>query len=521
MTATLVLHNGTVHTLNRSGSIHSAVAINGETIVRVGDLDAVRDLIGRETEVIDLDGRTVLPGFVDAHTHLEVTAHIRRLWIDATLSSPAEVIEAIEQAVRSRPPGEWIVVSSGFREPLPAKAVLDKIAPQHPVIVRRTMHVQMANSLAFGRSGLSPSNPRPKPGCRLEIGPDGEFTGLVEEAFDLFAVPEPSPQQLQAALADTAREMFTSHGVTTIYDMPASVEGVRCLQRLASARALPVRVRLHPILPPVHQGIAPLSHYTDIGLLSGFGDDWLRFGGVKLFVDGHERAAATNDAMHGGRDQSRYALLPRTYEQLVREVTVAMAGGVQIWLHAWGDYAQQLAIEAVEEASRATGITDHRTRIEHMLNAGYTSIDLDRVRAAGIVPVPQASFLKGDQPTDGLPKYVFRDAIDHGLRPAGSSDCTGSQPTLVNPWVGIEAMVARTNKSGITVDAGQAIGLTDALRVYTGNSAYAGFEEHVKGSIEPGKLADLAVVETDPYTVPADELASIKTAMTIIGGNSR
>lgn len=518
MTATLILKNGIVHTLNRSLDVHQAVAVDKDRIIAVGTDDEIQRLAEPDTQVIDLEGRSVFPGFIDAHTHWEVTAHIRKIWIDATLESPERVLQILRDEVRRRAPGEWIVISGGFLSTLPTRAVLDEIAPRNPVLIRRTMHVQMANTLAFEMSGLTPANPQPMPGCRLEVGDDGEFTGFVEDAFDLFTVTPPDEERLAEALLSIGQELFLANGITTIHDMPASRAGTRLLQKLRREGTLPLRVVMFPILPPVHSSGPGLDYYEGIGLESGLGDDWLRFGGVKLFVDGHERAAARSADMAAGVDRHRLPLFGRTYEELVALVIKGMSSRIQLRMHAWGDYAQRQAIDAVKAAARATNRNDHRTRIEHMLNSGYPSIPLEEIRDSGIVPVPQASFLVNDDPEPSLTKYPFRAAIDAGVVFANSSDCTGSQPTLVSPWVGIAAMLNRKNRNGQTIDADQAVSLDDALITYTRGSAYAAFEEDTKGSLEVGKLADLAVVDADPYNLDVDEIAGIKTYMTIVGG---
>ncbi|MBU2668075.1 amidohydrolase [Actinoplanes bogorensis] len=521
MSVTRIFHHGVVHTLDAQSRVHSALAVDGERVLAVGSDDEILALATESTELVDLAGGVVFPGFIDAHTHLEVAASVRRLWINAALETPERVLEIVAEEVAQRPAGTWIVIAGGFLSPLPTLATLDEIAPEHPVVIRRTMHVQVANSRAFELSGLSPDDPQPLPGSRIELDADGSFTGMVEDCFDLFAVRAPDDATLGAAIQATATEFFLANGITTIHDMPASPQGTRMLQQMHRDHALPVRVVLYPILPPVHSSGPDLEAYESVGFQTGFGDDWLRFGGVKLFVDGHERGAARSEEMAADVTRHRQPLFGRTYEQLVATVIRAMRSRIQLRMHAWGDYAQRQAIDAVRVAARATGRDDHRTRVEHMLNAGYSSIGVDEVRDAGIVPVPQASFLINDDPSDSVEKYPFRRAIDAGLTFANSSDCTGSQPTLVSPWVGIAAMLDRTNRNGKVIDAGQRVTLDEALRSYTHGSAWAAFEEGDKGSLEPGKLADFAVVEADPYDLDPAGIARLRTTMTVIGGEIR
>lgn len=512
----LVLTNAQIYSLDASNSVHRSVAVSGTRIVALDD--ACNKLIEAGAETIDLDGRAVLPGFIDAHTHWEVTAHIRRIWIDATLETPERVVEILRDEVRRRPRGEWIVISSGFIQPLPSKALLDEIAPHHPVIIRRTMHTQMANSLAFELSGITPARQPRTAQSRLHVGEDGNFTGFVEDAFDQFAVTKPNDSCLEDAMIDVASELFIANGITTIHDMPASSRGTHLLQRMHREGKLPLRVRMYPILPPIHSSGPDLPYYIETATESGFGDDMLRFGGLKFFVDGHENGIATEHRMDTSTPRSKRPLLGKTYEQLVMTITDAMRSNIQLRMHAWGDYAQREVIDATNAALRSVGPLDHRTRVEHMLNNGYPSIPLEEVRDSGLVPVPQASFMFNDNPDSKVKKYPFREAIDKELVFANSSDCTGSQPTLVNPWAGIAAMLARTNRDGVPMAPEQRVTLTEALRSYTGGSAFAGFEEHEKGSIEVGKLADFVILAQDPYSVPVQDLAEMTTDATIIGG---
>jgi predicted amidohydrolase YtcJ len=278
---------------------------------------------------------------------------------------------------------------------------------------------------------------------------------------------------------------------------------------------------LYPILPPIHSSGPDLEYYTATAIESGFGDDDLRFGGLKLFVDGHENGAAHCSRMTDETPREDQPLLGRTFEELVMTIVEALKANLQLRMHAWGDFAQRQVVDAMRSAVRSTGMTDHRMRVEHMLNTGYPSVPLAEIRDVGLVPVPQAAFMFNDDPAQGVTKYPFRDAVDEGLVFANSSDCTGSQPTLVSPWVGIGAMLTRVNRNGVPMDPDQGVSLTDALRSYTRGSAYAGFEEKDKGSLEPGKLADMVVLAVDPYVIAPEELAGMRTDMTIVGGEIR
>lgn len=513
----LVLRGGPIFTIDERDNIANAMSVRDGRVVAVGDeSDVMRDL-HPQARVIDLDGMAVLPGFVDTHTHWELTAKTTRLWINATTMSRDGMMDQIRSTATSASEGDWIVVQGTFWGPLPLRAELDLIAPKVPVVVRRTMHTLGANSLAMERAGLLDSGSVPKVGARVELSSDGQPTGLVEEGFDLFPIPDPLLGDLEDAFEASGSAIFARHGVTTIHDMPASTLGVRALQSLVDQDRMPVRSRLHYILPPVHQSTVTLSALVATGLRRGFGGPWLRIGGVKLFVDGYERASGWSHSMVG--ESAREPLYPRTFESLVLDLRTAFDSGIQVMMHAWGDQAQDMALDAVAAAleGRRDGL-DHRTRIEHMGNHGYDPALLDRAVDCGVIPVPQASFLSGETPREApYPRYVFRSALSAGIRLPYSSDCSGARAALANPWVGIAAMVDRVSLAGERITPDEAISLNDALRVCTINSAAAGFEEQIKGSLEVGKLADLCIVDADPRELAPADLATVDTVATHVG----
>jgi predicted amidohydrolase YtcJ len=502
------------------GTVATGIAIDRGVVVAVGD-DAGRALPA-DAPRIDLGGRTVLPGMIDAHSHIELSTMAERLWVDVRFCDPPETLERIASAARRADAGSWVIAQGTFGARLPSREELDRAAPGHPVLVRESMHLLAASSAALTAAGIDRAYAAPLE-SRVLRDADGEPTGVVREGFDLFPVPRPSVDWLAEALPAVTRSLFVAHGVTTVYELPASTNGVRAWQRLWRDGRLPCRLTLNPILAPGHQPIVhSLDGLLELGLVTGFGDPWLRVGAVKLFVDGGDFVSGFYRRQTDGPADG-WGILNFTYPQLVGVLTRCRAAGVQVWMHAIGDAAQDMALTAVEEVNRTLGQGDHRTRIEHIGNHVFDAGQPARLRAAGVIPVPNAVFIyaEEDDLADAAPGarfYPFRTMLDHGLITPGNSDCAGTQPFAANPWYGIHAMLTRRTKGGAVLDPTEAIDLHSAIATYTTHAAYAAFEERSRGSLEPGKLGDLAVYADDPFELPTDDLANLAPDLTVIGG---
>jgi predicted amidohydrolase YtcJ len=515
--ASLVLTGGKIYTQDADDRIAAAVAIVENRIAVVGRDDQVSEWIGPSTEIVDLAGRTVIPGFIDAHNHVELATHADAFWLDVRGVSRGAVLDRVREAADTRPHGEWIVGQGTYGMDMPTRSELDAAAPHNPVAVRWSMHKLIANSAALIRAGIARETAAPA-GSRIEYDETGEPTGFLEEGFDLLRIPWAPDEALKEALRKTLEEQFLSRGITTVYELPASAGGVRCYQQLAREARLPVRLTLNITIAPGHQPLLTLDELLKTGLQTGFGDDWLRLGAVKIFTDGDEAAAFAGDRL--GDRPARWGVIPRTFQELARTVANAMGGGLQVWIHAIGGVAQEMALDAIAEGVRAHPGRDHRARIEHIANDVTDWSQLDRMADLGVIPVPTAAFMYGD--VDDLPsggrKYIYRTLLDRGFRPPGNADTAGTQPFAINPFYGIYCMVARRNKNGDLVSPEEAISVREAIRIYTQHSAYAGFEETRKGSIEIGKLADLVVLPADPTGISAEELLELQVDLTIVDG---
>lgn len=515
MSDQVVLTKGHVITMDDDVPVAEAVLIADGVVRLVGTSAEVEAAAAPGARVIDLAGRTVVPGLIDAHTHVEFSALARAYWLDVRRRPRAETVAIVADALTRRAPGErdWLVAQGTYGQDLPERAALDAVAPDTPVIVRESMHRLVANSAALRLAGMTRGYTS-RVGTRVEIGADGLPTGLVEEGYHLFPVPGPDDDTLAALLEDELRHSFARHGVTTIYELPATAAGVRAYQRLAREERLPARLSLNPVIAP---GLNPLlgsiDQWTGFGLMSGFGGDRLWLGAAKVFLDGDDTASL--DRANLGKRARSWGVSTRQFAQIVELLVAATEAGIQVWVHAIGDAAQELALDAFEEARRVCPPRGMRHRLEHVANLWVDDDLLDRIASADIIPVPTAAFLHAD-PGSGV--YAYRSLLDRGMRPPGNSDTGGTQPFATNPWFGIACMVDRTNQDGVVVAPEQRVDAIDGLRSYTTFAAEAGARAGRIGVIRAGALGDCAVFAEDPLTLPTARLRELEADLTLVAG---
>jgi len=525
--ADIALLEGKVITVAEGNPIAQAVALKHGRIVAVGSNDAIRRLIGPKTDVIQLHGRAVLPGLIDAHTHIEGIADYHRM-LDLhipPLKDVDEVLGRIKERADKTPKGEWIVGAGGWGQPMPTREQLDSTTQDHPVLVRESAHEIVVNTMALELAHIN-KNTRDPVGSKIWRDPQtGDPTGRLSEMFGrmLALIPKPSYQVREQSVKEVL-EGFAHNGVTTIYDFP-SPDGLRMYQDLLAKGELPVRLRCQLILNVAHDRDPDSTFDEDFlryGIRTGFGNDWLRIGGIKLFLDGESETGLRYDP--AGQKEKWVGLQKMDQETLNRVVVEAQKNGFQIWIHALGNKAQDMALDAYEIAQREYPRADARNRIEHAGNqeAGGTSQEqLDRMKRLGIIPVPTGAWIylgRAFKGTQAQVPFIYRTLLDEGFQPPGNSDSLGSMPESMNPFFSIWAMVTRKTRSGELLAPEQAITPVEAIRIYSMFGAHSGFEEKNKGSIEVGKLADLIIVSDDPLTVAPDKLKDIKVATTIIDG---
>ncbi len=518
--ADVLLHGGRIYADAETSDWSPAILITGGVVTAVGDTDALRDRAeelrasGSTPLEIDLDGATVLPGFIDAHTHVEGTAISRNLWLDVRGLSTEDASEKIAEAACSRQSGEWVLAQGTFLQPLPSREQLDLAAPETPVLIRESAHRLQANSLALQLAGLDRSAPTVGAGVVIHVDDHGAPTGLVEEALHLFPVGEFPDATLEQFISTELRESFARRGITTIYEIPISFQGVDAFMRLAERDELPTRITLTPFIN--NAGISSVPRMED-WRASDFGDqvdsDLIATGGVKIMLDGDNEQAF--DSKFFNRKPRQWGAVTRTLGALREEMIWAIQHDAQVLVHAIGDLAQEMMLEAVDQAQRRAGKPKLPMRLEHAANLELSRTVLDRLAELDVIPVPTASFIATD---DGTGLYAFRTLIDAGMRPPGNSDTLGSIALAPSPWFGIQLMLERKNAQGVPVAEYERVSMREAVRTYTTFAAEAAGLDQVIGKLHPGYAADLAVYERDPREVEVARLHEVEADLTMVGG---
>lgn len=543
--ADIALLNGKIITVNPDNAIAEAVAVSEGRIMGVGSNKEIKGMVGDETEVIDLKGKTVMPGIIDAHFHLESLATVMAYHVDIhvpIVKSVKDILDKITERIKVTPKGHWIVARGNFwldqkivDKRFPTKSELDKVAPDHPVVLLAAAHMLIVNSLALRLAGITRDTPQPSFG-RIDKDPStGEPTGILKELGPMLHIPAYTYEQKKEALKKCIKTMLTAQGITTIYDMPSDTDAVKIYQELLANNELPLRIGLYIIAGPGRDIVAPrmvdLDCILKLGLNSGFGNEWLKLAGIKLFEDGEWESgcSAMNEpyTLETFPSQAQnFGCIGMSQEVLNEMVYEAHKAGLQVCIHATGDRAIDMFITAVEAAQKQMPKKDHRHRIEHAGILQLSKQQITRMKKSGIIPSPQPQFLHttgdfmeilfGKERTKNI--FQFKTLLEEGFKLPGSSDSTGTQPEAVNPFWGIWCAVARKTFFGKVLCPEEKVNIMDAIRMFTINSAYAGFEENIKGSIEMGKLGDLIVLSDDPLKVPVDKIKDIKVDMTLVGG---
>jgi len=520
--ADLVLLNGRIYTVDASQPRAEAFAVLGGRFIAVGDSQDIRALVGAGTEVIDAQGMTVMPGFIDAHSHPAWGGIEEQLNVNLDLRSIAEIVDALRARAEQTPPGEWV---QGFKyddtKVRDGRQItledLDEAAPHHPVyVVHRGGHTSWYNSAAFERAGVGVDTPDPPGGHIYREG--GRLTGRVaERANELFdrVRPTDSTREQRRAGVELISELMTAAGITSVHDAMCRRDHAVAYQDAYHAGSMRFRVSL----------MADQDFYEGLkaaGIYSGFGDEWLRVGGVKFTADGSasERTMAMSTPYVGRPDD--YGILTMTQQEIDEAVEDAHRHRFQIGIHANGDVAIDMVLNAYERVQQIAPRPDPRHRLEHcsLINPDL----LARIKATGSIPTPFYTYVHyhgnkwseyGEDRMQSM--FAHRSFLDYGIPVAGASDYI---PGPYEPLMAIQSMVTRKDMEGRIWGPKQKIGVDEALRICTLHGAYASFEEHVKGTIAAGKLADFVLLESDPHDVDPDRIKHIAVAKTVVGGRT-
>jgi predicted amidohydrolase YtcJ len=530
--ASLVVTNARIVTMDSRMPRAEALAARGEWIVAVGTVEEIQSFIGPDTKVLDAGGRLVIPGFHDAHAHFGSGASGLRTLNLYGVDSKEEVLRLVAERVAQAAPGEWITGSRydhtlwTSSDDWPTRYDLDRVAPDNPVrLTRASGHSSWVNSMALRLSGITRETADPPAGEVQRDPATGEPTGiLIESAQGLvrggggdrgMSAEERHQRQkddLLAGFRHAARLGVTS--VTT----SSSLAEMDLLRELKADGQLTLRWT-------GWLSIGGIKRYVEQGLRTGDGDDWIRIGMAKIFIDGTlgDGSAAMFEPF---TDRPDFLGLPTmTQEELTRLIVYADRHGWQTGTHAIGDKGSHLVLNAVEQALLENGTRDMRHRIEHaqLLKPD----DIRRFGQLGVIASMQPTHCTTDmrfaEERVGYDRcktaYAWRSLLDAGAVLAFGTDWS-VEP--LDPMRGVFSSVTRTNIQRMEPVTGwfpeQKLTVWETIYYYTWGAAYADHQENVKGTLAPGRLADMVVMDRDLFTIPPAEILSARVDLTVVGG---
>jgi hypothetical protein len=519
----MLLTNGRIYTMDAAGSVADSLVVREGRVAFVGRRGDVNPA-AREP-IVDLRGAAVLPGLVDGHAHLMHLARAR-LSLDASGQvSEAAVAVLAADAARRLPAGEWLSGRGWDQNPwpgraFPGKASLDAAAPRHPVALTRIDgHATWANSAALAAAGITRETRDPEGGIVVRDA-RGEPTGLlIDTAQELVhaVMPRPSEERFDQALGDAIAECLAK-GLTGLHEMGVDRFALAAYRRLVERGRFPFRNYAAVAV----RSKTTWAEYRERGP-EVIGDGQVVVGAVKLWLDGAlgSRGAALHSPYCDDPDNTGLLLVPP--DELAEVARTAAELGFQVCVHAIGDRANTLALDAFERTFGARPGRDHRARVEHAQI--LTERDIGRFRALGVVPSMQATHCTSDMewaeerlgPERLHGAYAWRSLLDTGVPIAGGSDFPVED---ANPFLGIHASVTRRPRTGEDRGwpPGQRMTREEAVRSFTSWNAHAAFQEAELGSLEPGKRADLVALSEDVFTCPEARIAEIRPVLTMVGG---
>lgn len=527
--ADLLLTHGHIVTMDAGHTIVDSLAVRDERILATGDAKTLESCATGHTKVIDLRGKTVLPGLIDVHTHaMEWAKSILTGEIDTgypAVLSISEIADRVAKRAAETPKGQWIVGANWDDAKLAehryiSREDLDAVAGEHPVFLKHVSgHLGVANSVALKLANINRDTPDPEGGV-IEHRASGEPTGILKDTA-MGLVMELLPQEgseMNARAAKLISDKFAEVGLTTIHDIFITADEIRGYQEAHRSGWLNIRIQMSPRIASTEDA----EKLAALGVHTGFGDDVLKFGAAKMFADGGMGARTIAIYPPGViGEPTNLGVLRWSPADMQKAHLIAARAGWQLETHAIGDRAIDEVLDSYAAVIKQLGLTDHRFRIVH---AGISTPAIQkRLRDLHVL-------------VDGNPAFVYwigswfakygadrvrwaypaKSYFENGVIEAAGSDVP---VTPLSPWWGIWAAVERKElQTGQVLAPEERISVEQALTLYTRNGAYAGFEEDRKGSIEPGKLGDFIVVDRDVLSVPTDELKDVKVLQTFISG---
>jgi hypothetical protein len=541
MTADLVLRGGKVATVDPAHPEAEAVAVSGAEILAVGSNEDIAPYIGDDTEVVELGGRFVMPGFIEGHGHYMSLGRSKQILDLTTIRNWDEAVNMVAVAVDKAEPGEWIFgrgwhqdkwdsVPEGAVDGVPVNTTLNMVSPDNPVLLGHASgHAAFANDAALAAAGIDADTPDPAGGTILRDA-DGRATGLLREtaqrlvndAVDQYqsGLTAEETDQVMRERVFLAGQEALRHGVTSFTDAGSSFETIDFFRKLEDEGALPVRL----YVMVRYQTPEEMDEHLDEYKMLPEGNDFLTVRSIKHQIDGALGS-------HGAWLLEPYTDLPTTsglvldpVDEIERTADIAIRHGFQLNTHAIGDRANRETLDIYQRAFERAGVDGHplRWRIEHAQH--IDPADVPRFAGLGVIAAMQGVHCTSDGPwvpsrlgeeRARSTSYLWRDLIDSGAVVGNGTDVP-VEP--IDPIASYYASVSRMTKDGTRFYPEQAMTRQEALESYTINNAYAAFEEDIKGSLTPGKLADIVVLSQDLLTVPEAEIPQTQVDMTILGG---
>jgi hypothetical protein len=523
----LVIINAAVHTMDEAHPTAGALAISGNRIAAIGSTAEIRALAGKGTRVIDAAGKLVLPGFNDAHVHFLMGGFSLANVDLRDAGSPEELARRLGEYAKKLPKGRWILGGDWDHErwpgaPLPTKEMIDAATPGHPVFVNRLDgHMALANSLALKLAGVTKETKDPPGGLIVRDAKTGEPTGILKDGAESLVdrvVPDKTFDEKHIA-AKAATEHAAQVGVTSVTDM--SADGDVSLYQYMLERG-ELKTRIYAI-----RSIVSWEVLAKTGVRAAFGTDRLRIGGLKGFADG-SLGSSTAFFFEPYRDtpDTRGLLFDQMLPEgvMLKRVEGADKLGLQVMIHAIGDEANLRILDIYRQAAEQNGPRDRRFRIEHAQHLRPSEIARfgQQKVIASMQPYHEADdgrwCDKRIGPERSKATYAFRSLLNAGAVLAFGSDWTVAP---LNPLEGIKAAVTRQTLDGKHPNGWnpeQKLTVDEAVRAFTVGSAYAEFAEKVKGTLAPGKLADLVMLDRDIYQTNPAEIDKARVVLTIMGG---